>query len=258
MFNLKDRVRVNSGVYSNEPWTKEELIVTSKSIDIKSDIMTYKVTTVSGCEVEHNLYENQLHIVIPIPPQIAERLKHSHKLIEYSVEGLVSKHKELNYLDKIFNDYYSGVHNLTSLVNSHMKTFLNVSLGEKLKSAEALEPYISHFLAETETRVDNLVSALDGGLKVYLCKQFYENNKTFCKNSIYIELNDLIEDISKEYNENTLEDSSNIFLKFDFLEIRNFVDEFVESKIDMDCIYKSDTDNLYSEFCNYLSHKIEH
>lgn len=54
-----------------------------------------------------------------------------------------------------------------------------------------------------------------------------------------------------------LEEKETLFLNFEPYEIEDFVDEFVNSEVDINYMYEKNIENLYSEFCEFLSSKIE-
>ena len=79
----------------------------------------------------------------------------------------------------------------------------------------------------------------------------------FYKNAIYIKINNISKDIKDKYNKKMLEEKETLFLNFEPYEIEDFVDEFVNSEVDINYMYEKNIENLYSEFCEFLSSKIE-
>ena len=134
-----------------------------------------------------------------------------------------------------------------------MDSFFGYSFEDKLEFAEYIEEYIDEFISGCG--VNSFRQALDGGIREYLFAQFFSNAETIYANLIYMKLNEVLENIT-EYKEEMLSESDTVFLNFDSSEVEDMVDDFINSEIYTNCVYDKSADDLYSEFCKFVSDEI--
>ena len=264
MLYLNDKVRVTKeareDTYDNAWWTEKDLIIDyiERDTDLKNDNQSlYSFVTVDGEDVPCSLYDYELELVeSAIPDEIRERLEYRYELYEYDVDGDIDKQEEMDFLENVCNDFYNNRSDLDALIRENMDSLFQYSFEEKLEFAKYIEEYIDEFISSCG--VNSFRQALDGGIREYLFAQFFSNAEVIYTNLIYMKLNEILENIS-EYSEEMLSKSDTVFLNLDSSksEVEYMVDEFIDSEISTNCIYDKSADDLYSEFCKFVSDKIE-
>lgn len=267
MLYLNDKVRVTKeakeDTYDNAWWTEKDLIIDyiERDTDLKNDNQSlYSFVTVDEEEVPCSLYDYELELVeSAISNELRERLDYTYELVEYDVDANINEEEEVRFLENICHDFYRDYSDLDTLIRENMDSFFGYSFEEKLEFAKYIEEHIDEFI--DSCGVNSLRQALDGGIREYLFAQFFSNAEAIYKNLIFMELNTMLNtlrlDKTYHYEEKRLNEEPTLFLNFDPSDIDNLVDEFIFVEIDSNCIYDRSADDLYSEFCDFLSNKIE-
>lgn len=262
MLYVNDKVKVTKeareDTYDKAWWTDKELIITDVTKDdtvTEYDETLYNFITVDGEDVPCSLYEYELELVEKnIPQEMVERLETKYALVDYYVDSNIDDIGEVNFLENICEDYYRGCSDLQNIIEENMYSFFEYSLSDKLEFSIHIEDYINDFIRSCG--VSNFRQCLDGGIREYLFAQFFSNALNVYSNIIFMKINDEIENIG-EYKDEMLSKPNTIFLNLDVLELEDAVSDFVNSFGYENTIYDKDVDNLYEEFCSFLSDKIE-
>ena len=265
MLYLNDKVRVTKeakeDTYDNAWWTEKDLIIDyiERDTDLKNDNQSlYSFVTVDEEEVPCSLYDYELELVeSAISNELRERLDYTYELVEYDVDANINEEEEVRFLENICHDFYRDYSDLDTLIRENMDSFFGYSFEEKLEFAKYIEEHIDEFI--DSCGVNSLRQALDGGIREYLFAQFFSNAEVIYTNLIYMKLNEILENIS-EYSEEMLSKSDTVFLNLDSSksEVEYMVDEFIDSEISTNCIYDKSANDLYSEFCKFVSDEIEY
>lgn len=263
MYNLKDKVKVTEiakkDTYENAWWTEKDLII--DNIDKNSDLAEegqylYSFITVDGEEVPCSLYDYELELIeTSVPEDIQERLNNEYSLVEYDVLANINEDEEIGYLENVCDSFSRDCSSLDTLIGENMDSFFADSMSDKLGYAEYIEDYIDEYISSCGAK--SLEQVLDGGIKEYLKAQFFSNAEAIYTNLIFIELNDILEDIKGKYTESMLGDLKTLFLNFDSSDIEEMVNKFVNTEIDTRNIYDGDFNKLYKQFCEFLSEQME-
>ena len=262
MLHLNDKVRVTKeakeNTYGNEWWTGKNLVIDyiERDTDLKNDNQSlYSFVTVDGEDVPCSLYDYELELVeSAVPDEIRERLEYRYELDEYDVDNNIDEEEEIIFLESVCNDFHRNCSDLDTLIRENMDSFFEYSFEDKLEFAEYIEEYIDEFISSCG--VNSFRQALDGGIREYLFTQFFINAGTIYTNLIYMKLNEILENIT-EYKEEMLSESDTLFLNFDSSEIEDMIEDFIDSEISTNCVYDKSADDLYSEFCKFISDEIE-
>lgn len=262
MLYLNDKVRVTKeakeDTYDNAWWTEKDLIIDyiERDTDLKNDNQSlYSFVTVDEEEVPCSLYDYELELVeSAISNELRERLDYTYELVEYDVDANINEEEEVRFLENICHDFYRDYSDLDTLIRENMDSFFGYSFEEKLEFAKYIEEHIDEFI--DSCGVNSLRQALDGGIREYLFAQFFSNAEVIYANLIYMKLNEVLENIT-EYKEEMLSESDTVFLNFDSSEVEDIVEDFINLEIYTNCVYDKSVDDLYSEFCKFISDKIE-
>lgn len=262
MLYLNDKVRVTiearEDTYDNAWWTKKDLIIDyiERDTDLKNDNQSlYSFVTVDGEEVPCSLYDYELELVeSTVPNEIRERLGRRYELCDYQVDGDIDEKEEISFLESVCDDFYRCCSDLDTLIRENMDLFFGYSFEDKLEFAKYIEDHIDEFIKSCG--VNSFRQALDGGIREYLFAQFFANAETIYANLIYMKLNEILENIT-DYKEEMLSELDTMFLNFDSSEVEDMVEDFINLKIHTNCVYDKSADDLYSEFCKFVSDEIE-
>lgn len=263
MYNLKDKVKVTErakkNTYNNDWWTEKELIIdhVEKEHDLSDEGQgLYSFVTVDGEEVPCSLYDYELELIeSSVPGYIQERLNHTYELVEYNVDANIDKDREVEFLEYVVDGFSTICKSLQGVIMDNMEPFFNDLMQDKLGYAFYIKYDIDDFL--DGNGANTLEEALNGGIREYLFSQFFSNAEAVYKNLIYMKLNCIAKNIKGKYDKSMLADLKTMFLSLESSEVEELVDDFVNIELDSSCIYGERHNDLYMEFCEFVSGKIE-
>ena len=189
-----------------------------------------------------------------ISDELKKRLKYRYELVEYDIEANIDEKEEMDFLENVCDDFYNGRSDLDTLVRENMDPLFEYSFEEKLEFAKYIEDSIDEFIKSCG--VDSFRQALDGGIREYLFAQFFSNADILYSNIIYKRLNEMLEGIT-DYKEDMLSESDTMFLNFNPSEVEDIIEDFISLEISTSYVYDRSAEDLYSEFCKFISDKIE-